>query len=242
LYRISRIKPKYIAAVFLFILLIFLPFKDTIQRIVTFFSHKPFFLSQSKYQRQISELKKKNLELELELKEFNQLKEENEKLRKAVSLEQQEAVTLLGAEIIAFIPSSWRRLALLNKGAAAGLSEGLFVIDEGGNLLGKIHDVKKNSSHLIFIDDPDFAVPVYISEKSFGLLKGNLIGAKILYIEDASDIKIGDTVWVKAVGLLSPVNIGEVKAIKKNVNDLFWDIDVELTIKDTFFDKVFIIK
>ncbi len=242
MYRLSRIKPKYIAAVFLFILLIFLPFKGVIQHIFTFFSHKPFFLSQSKFQGQISELTKKKLELELELNEFNQLKSENEKLRKAVLLQQQEGVALLGAEIIAFVPSSWRRLALLDKGASTGVSEGRFVIDENGNLLGKIQDVKKKSSYLMFIDDPDFAAPVYISEKNYGLLKGNLIGAKILYIEDASDIKIGDKVWVKAVGLLSPVSIGAVKAIKKSNDDLFWDIDVELTISDTVFDKVFIIK
>jgi rod shape-determining protein MreC len=219
-----------------------LPFKGPIRHIFTFFAHKPFFLSQNKYQKQIRELKQKNLRLKLALKNFNHLKEENEKLRKAFSFKAQKDITLIGAEITAFIPSSWRRVAVLNKGSGDGLSDGMFVVDESGSVLGKIQDVEENCAQLIFIDDPDFSVPVYIKEKSFGMLKGNLIGAKILYIEEPGSIEKGDKVWLKIEGLSFPISIGSIKKIRKSDSSLFCDIDVALSMRNEFFDKIFIIK
>ena len=242
MYRLSKLKSKYIAAFFLFILLVFLPFKDTIRNIFVFFSHKPFFLAKNKYQDKIAELQSRNLTLQLELDKFKPLKEENDKLRKAFDFKTKERVSLIGAQVIAFTPSAWHRSALINKGKDQGIKKGMFAIDESGNLLGKIIEANNNFSRLIFIDDPNFNVSVFIGDESLGLLKGALAGAKILYIEDGEKIEVGDKVKVKIPGLNPSLAIGRIKRVKKNTSDLFWNVDVNLVIKNTFFDRVFIVK
>jgi len=242
LYRLSKLKPKYIAAFFLFILLVFLPFKDAIQNLFIFFAHKPFFLPKNQYLEQIEQLKGENLTLKLEREKFCKLRQENEKLKKAFDFKSKEKITLLGAQIIAFTPSLWRRSALLNRGINEGIEEGSFVIDEEGNLLGRISEVKANFSCLIFTNDPDFNLPVFIGKETLGLLKGNLIGAKILYIEEADKIEVGDAVRVKVLPSGSLLTVGEVKKIIKNKNDLFWDIDVKLAANNAFLKQIFIIK
>jgi len=242
LYLPSKIKLKYIVLFLLFVFLAFLPFKDAVRSLVIFFPNKLLFAPSNKYVHKIEKLRGENAVLKLQIESAAHLREENKKLRKAFDFKVKKKVDLLGAEVIAFIPSSWRRLALINKGRRDGVEEGLFAIDEDGNLLGKILEVEKETSRVILVDDPEFSVSVFVGKGSFGLLKGNLIGAKILYIENEAEINAHDKVWLKILSLGSVINVGEVKRIKNNENDLFLNIDVEPFTKNSFFDKVFIVK
>ena len=74
------------------------------------------------------------------------------------------------------------------------------------------------------------------------MLKGNLAGAKVLYVEEGEKIATQDKIKVKIPGIGSWLTIGEVTRVRKSSDDLFWDIDVTLITKNTFFDRVFIIK
>ena len=242
MYRLSKIKSQYIAAFFLFFLLIFLPFKAVIQNIFVFLANKPLFLSKSSYTRQLNELKQENLKLTLENKKFEHLRTENEKLKAALGFAKTQKISLLGVEVIAFTPSIWQRSALINKGVKSQIKKDSFVIDEAGNLLGKITDVEENFSRLTFADDPDFSTTVFIGQKNFGFLKGNLVGAKLLYVEKGTEVKAGEKVWVKIPNIALPIHVGEVKRARRNDNDLFWDIEVRLSIKADLLDKMFVIK
>ncbi len=205
-------------------------------------SKSSFPPSKEKYITKIKKIEKENLLLSLKFKQFDYLKDENKKLRKALKLKKEKAIDLIGANVLAFLPSSWRHLAIINKGSNDGIEDGQFAIDENGQLLGKIIEIEKTSSCLILIDDPEFTTSVFIAKKAFGLLRGNLVGAKILYIEDGSEIKKGDNVWLKIPSINLPIEIGEIKKVKNNQNSLFWDIDVNLFAKHSFFEKIFIIK
>ena len=122
------------------------------------------------------------------------------------------------------------------------MQKGLLAIDEKGQLIGQITETKKNFSTLTLANDPNFSLSVFVGETSNGLLEGNLIGAKILYIEDKDQVKIGDRVWVKPPSCSSPIKIGKVKNITKRRSALFYDITVELAHQSAFFDKVDIVK
>jgi len=180
--------------------------------------------------------------LSLKIKHLNDIKNENTKLRKALQLEEEKTINLLGAEVLTFSPSNWRHIVTINKGSNDDIKEGQFAIDENGHLLGKIIEINKTSSRLILIDDPEFTTSVFVANKDFGLLKGNRVGAKVLYIEDGSELKKGDKVWLKIPLINFPIEIGEIKKVKNNENSLFWDVDVKLYTKNSFFEKIFIIK
>ncbi|MCK4917303.1 MAG: rod shape-determining protein MreC [Candidatus Omnitrophica bacterium] len=221
---------------------VFLPFRKLIQNIFITISKSSFPPSKNKYINKIEQLEKKNLLLSLKIKHLNDIKNENTKLRKALQLEEEKTINLLGAEVLTFSPSNWRHIVTINKGSNDDIKEGQFAIDENGHLLGKIIEINKTSSRLILIDDPEFTTSVFVAKKDFGLLKGNLVGAKVLYIEDGSELKKGDKVWLKIPLINFPIEIGEIKKVKNNENSLFWDVDVKLYTKNSFFEKIFIIK
>ena len=222
-------------------LLFFLPFKGAIRSALIFFSRQ-LKTTPRKYSQEIEELKKDKIALSLQLEEFKQLKEENDILRDAFDLKIAEKLNLIGTEVIAFSPSNWHREVVINTGIKSGVSEGLLVIDENGGLVGRILKVENNSSRLLLVSDPNFNVPVFVGKEAFGMFKGNLVGAKILYIEDGDKIASGDKVWLKNPSSGSVIQIGKVGNVKKSDASLFWDVDVELFLKASVFDKLFIVK
>lgn len=242
MYLPSRIKLKHILVVGFLALVILLPGQILIKNLFLFINSQQHLLDKNSYQQVIADLKKENLRLRLQLNEYESLQNENERLRKVLALTTTENITLIGAEIISFSPTNWRRFAILNKGLKQGVRKGYFAINEKGTLLGKIVEVEDDSSRLIFVDDPDFTVSVFAGEHAYGLLQGNLVGAKILYIENGEFLNKGDNVWMRIPSLKSAINVGKIKSIRKNEDSLFWDIDVSLVTTNTFIDKVFLVR
>lgn len=225
----------------LVILLVLLCFRNAIFHLLIFFSRQLIF-SPQKLSQEIEELKKENLLLSLQVKNYRGLREENEKLQKAFSFKKEKEISLVGAEVIGFAPSNWSRFVIINVGQDKGLKKGLFVINEKGNLVGRITETDKDFSRLTLVNDPNFNAPVVIGKKSMGLLKGTLEGARVLYIEKEDKIAVGDMIWLKTSMLPSPIAVGKIKSVKKSDDSLFWDVEVALFSKDIFFDKLFVIK
>jgi len=194
------------------------------------------------FQQEIEKLKKENLTLSFQLQQFKALESENEKLREVLNFKNQKKLELAGVEIIAFSPSTWERAVFINSGDKDGLKPGMFAIDEEGNLFGKLVEVKESSSRLAIVSDPNFNLPVFIGDEVFGLLKGNLDGAKILYVENGENLQNGDLVWFKIPPFTAPIKIGTIKSIHKSTSSLFWKIDVKLLLKDKILNKIFIVK
>lgn len=242
MYLPSSIKLKHYLLIGLLAIVVLLPVHTLIKNVFLFISRQQHSLSKIPYQHVIDNLKKENLQLRLQLSEYESLQDENERLRTVLALTTAENITLIGAEIISFSPTNWRRFAVLNKGKNEGVHKGYFAIDEKGTLLGKIVETDQHISRLVFVDDPDFTVSVFAGEHGYGLLQGNLVGAKLLYIEDGEYLKKGDTVWMRIPALKSPINVGTIKNVRKDEDSLFWDIDVSLITTNTFIDKVFLVQ
>lgn len=241
MYLPSKIKPKYLVVSFLSILLLILPFKKAAQNLFVFFTRQ-LVTNSRKYLSRLEELEKKGLILSLQIKELQYLKDENERLKKALGFKKEKKVNLEAVKIVSFDPSSWRRLVTINAGKTRGIKEGSSAINEEGYLLGRIVRIENSYSRLILIDDPNFSLPVFVGKSSSGLLCGSLSGAKIRYIEDGDQIQVKDKVWCKIAAYAFPVYIGEVKGIRKNKDDLFWDVDVRLFSQNPLLHKIFIVK
>jgi len=241
LYLLSKIKFKYIAVLFLSALLIFLPFKNTFKNFLTIFSEQLSFSPQGP-SGQIRKLKRHNLLITLELESLKYLKEENEKLREALNFKEAQGLKVTGAEVIIFSPSQWQRSVIINCGKDKKIKKNFLAVDEKGNLLGKVAEAGQNSSRLILVNDPNFNLPVFIGKNTVGLLKGNIYGAKILYVEDGEKIKNEDTVWLKTSSSAANITVGKIKKIRENSNSLFYDIDVTLASQNALFHEVFIIE
>lgn len=191
---------------------------------------------------QVKELQRSNTMLTLKLKELESISLENQKLKDALNFSVQNNAQLVGAEVLAFDPSSWRRVVFVDAGRKAAIRVGAYAVDEKGSLIGKIIETKDSFSKLLLIDDPFFKLPVFIKDEAFGLLKGGPGGMKVMYVEDAENVKEKDPVWAKVPGLSLPINVGEVRRSKKDPDSLFWDIDVKIFSEYPLLHKIFIIK
>ena len=100
-----------------------------------------------------------NIALRLKLNEGDEIRKENEKLKQALKFQEDKKTILLGAEVIAFDPSSWRRQVILNRGKKYGIQKGMYVINGEGALIGKISESTQNYCKLSLLSDPDFSMP-----------------------------------------------------------------------------------
>ena len=241
MYLPSKTKLKILVTYLLVIFLLFLPFKSVIRNLFSFFFHQ-LTVTPQKISQENEKLRKENISLQIKVRESQQLKKENEDLKEALNFKSDKEFDLIGVSVLSFSASSWRRYLLINGGEDIGLEKDLLAVDKNGKLVGKITEVKKAFSHLLLVNDPNFNLLVFVGELSSGLLKGNLTGAKILYIEEDESIKKGDRVWVRTGSSTSAIEVGKVKTIRKGTNQLFCDITVELAVHGSFFDKVFILK
>ena len=241
MYLPSKLQSKYIALIAISLFLFILPFHNTVRHIFALLS-EGLTLSPHRLSSKISQLEKENIKLDLEANAYALLKEENESLKKALKFKEEKRVELIGAKVIAFNPSNWRRIIVIDIGENDGIRDGSFAIDENGWLLGKIIGVKKNYSYLMLVNDPDFNIPVIVGQSSMGLLQGGLDEVKVLYLERDKDIKVGDDVWFKAGSFSLPLYVGEVKSIGDSKNSLFWDVEVKMFSQAFALRNVFIVK
>ncbi|MBN3041246.1 MAG: rod shape-determining protein MreC [Candidatus Omnitrophica bacterium] len=220
----------------------FFPLKQPLKALFLFLSDKPHFLAKSLYQQKNQNLESENLALKLQIKELEHFAHENQSLRKALKLAEAKGISIQAADIITFSPTNWRRNAFLNKGVNDNVNIGDIAIDENANLLGKIVDAGNETSQIFFADDPEFKSTAFIGEHTFGLLSGNLTGAKLLYVEDGENINSGDTVWMLIPGSQLIIDVGKVRNVQKNDNSLFWDIEVSLFTRKHISKRVFLIQ
>ncbi|UCD14973.1 MAG: rod shape-determining protein MreC [Candidatus Omnitrophota bacterium] len=237
----SKLNSKHVVLLALFIFLLLLPFKNLIDNIFVSFSRN-LTITPTQNLQKIRQLQKKNLSLSLQIRELYYLKQENERLKKALQFYQGRKINLIGADIISFDPSGWRRIVIVDVGENRGITKDLYAVDDEGWLIGKIVDVRGDFSRLIFVDDPNFTAPVFVGTNSFGLLKGGVGNVKILYVENGEEIEAKDKVWLKIPSLTFPVYIGEVGRVSKDTNSLFWNVEVKLFSKNYPSHKIFIIQ
>lgn len=237
----SKINPRYISILALILFLAILPLKNTVQNILIFFS-RGLLITPIGLSRQLQKTKEKNLSLTLKIRDMQYMKEENIKLKKALSFKEEKGINIIGVDIVSFDPSNWRKVVVVNAGENDGIIRGFYAVDENGWLIGKVVETRSNYSRIVLIDDPDFAMPVFVEDKSYGLLKGSLAGVKILYVEKDEDIKEKDKVWCKIPSLNFPLYIGEVKGITRNEDNLFKDVEVNIFSKNPLFHKIFIVR
>ncbi|MCF7895291.1 MAG: rod shape-determining protein MreC [Candidatus Omnitrophica bacterium] len=215
-------------------------FRKPFQVIILSLSESFFTLSESSYQNKLNQLRKKNLQYQLKLGQFNSLVKENKTLRQALNFKKQGGVGLVGGEVIAFSPSSWHKHIFLNLGKNKEIKKNMLVVDESGNLIGKVEEVYPNRSKVILIKNPDFQTPVSIGNRTLGLLQGTLSGIEILYVEKSEQINTSEPVYTSSSN--SAVKVGKISQIKKNKNSLFYEIEVDIFVKDKLPQVVFILK
>jgi rod shape-determining protein MreC len=108
----------------------------------------------------LSQLKAENDHLHKEIDNLrirqiglNSLKEENDRLRRALNFQTSQPNELISAEIIAVNPSNWNQTITINRGHDFQLKKNMAVITPQG-VVGRIGEVRSRTAEVILITDP----------------------------------------------------------------------------------------
>ena len=127
--------------------------------------------------------------------ELAEIKAQNTRLKKLLDFKDLSLYPVVSANVIGASPSILRsQVVIVDKGGADGITEGMPVASYDG-IVGRILLVGEKSSEVLLITDPVSAVDAYIHRtRARGIVKGRGSGCVMEYIENKSDVSVGDKV------------------------------------------------
>lgn len=203
---------------------------NPVQKVVYTISDKvhdvfDFFYNFSDVKNENNDLKKKNLELENQLVEYNELKRQNDVLRGIVDFSKENnQYKYIGTNIIGKSGDSFVEVYTIDKGSSEGIKKDYIVISPEG-LVGVVTEVHSNWSKIQTLLNENVAVAATIegdSNSGDGIVKGyrngNDMQAEITNLPMNSTIKEGETVVTSGLGGYYPkgIRIGEVTSVQSD--------------------------
>jgi rod shape-determining protein MreC len=127
--------------------------------------------------------------------ESAEIKAQNARLKKLLDFKDVSLYPVVSANVIGASPSIIRsQVVIVDKGSADGVTEGMPVASYDG-IVGRILLAGDKSSEVLLITDPVSAVDAYIHRtRARGIVKGVGSGCVMEYIENKSDVSVGDKV------------------------------------------------
>ena len=182
-----------------------------------------------------------NIERNIRLK---LLEEDNNRLRRALSLRELNRNQRISAAVISRSSRNWWQLLEINKGSKDGVMKGQTVIGPGG-LIGLVDSTTPLTSRVRLLTDPGHQIGAWIDRtKRHGILTGmGTNRPKLIFLNKNSLVKKGDTVTTSPASTLLPPNliIGIVQVVNENALPSPYAI-VQLTASPEAIDWVQILK
>lgn len=187
------------------------------------------------------EARKKITELESQVQEFDEIRRENERLKKLLEFRETVEGQNIAARIIGWDMSPWKKTVILDKGTGQGVRKDMAVISTEG-LVGRVMEAGTGASRVLMLIDPDSRTSAVTSEsRAQGVAAGD--GSpllKLTYLDLDSGIHVGETVMTSGVTGLSPkgIRIGVVESIAKSPEGLHLEAVVKPFVNFTKQEEV----
>jgi rod shape-determining protein MreC len=156
----------------------------------------------------------------------------------------QNYVSIL-ANVIGRDPSDWNASLIIDKGRAEGVEVGQPVVSPLG-VVGRIFEAGHNTSKVILLSDPTFAVAAVVERsRENGLLTGTLQGAlRLQYLTINADVKVGDTLVTSRLSTAFPegILIGQITDVQASVNTHTVECLVDPAVDLSELEEVIVIK
>ncbi len=188
---------------------------------------------------------KENVELRVRLSKameiknrYEELEQENSRLKKFVDFTSSVPDTYVAAQVIARDPSPWFKTIMIDKGYEDGVIKGSPVLVSEG-IVGQIIKVAKNYSKVLMITDRNSAVDALVQNTRVrGMVKGNNEDkCTFVYALRKDEVRPGEMIVSSGLDQVFPkgLKIGSILDVKKTHSQLFQDITIETSVD---FDKL----
>jgi rod shape-determining protein MreC len=183
--------------------------------------------------------------LKIEALRVDETLDENGRLRKLLTLQQQLPLHTLAGEVIAREWGGWVRSLTVNRGRADRVARLTAVIAPTG-LVGRIVDVRPGTAIVQVLTDPASTVSAHVLRtRTPGIVEGDPRGTvRFKFMaRDGAGIQIGDLVLTSGLGGLFPrgVPIGQVRAIDDRGSALFHYATLAPTVDFARVDEVLLL-
>ncbi|MFZ5652432.1 MAG: rod shape-determining protein MreC [Bacillota bacterium] len=188
----------------------------------------PFSLINMSEENQL--MKKKLGELEGQVRQNQELRQENDRLKKLLdfksSVAQAMGFDVAGAAVIGRDPGNWFGIITINKGSSDGIKPNMTVLSHQG-LVGRITSVSSNTAEVLLITDPRSGVGSLIQEtRAPGMVQGEASypgRVKMVHIPIGTEIGGGQTVVTSGFGSIYPkgIPIGWIQESGREPSGLF---------------------
>lgn len=202
------------------------------------------FKNWRKLAQENEDLQRKNAELIHAAAVLDDLKNENEFLRKALNLVFKTDKTAIYGNIFNLNLTPGGYSMLINKGTADGISENAAVITEEGVLVGQVRQVFKNFSRILFVADQNFKINAKVAgSDTVGIARGALKdGLFFDLIVKEDQIKEGDLIVSSGNDMFPPALIvGTVSLVKFNETQIFKKVKITPAVNKIKLGRVMII-
>lgn len=195
--------------------------------------------------RTIEEYKKENEILYFRLAEFNEIKKENDLLRRAQALNERYAHQTIPADVIIVNSNGFEETAMIKWEKGVVLKSGASIITDTGLLLGKLDSFYGTVGQVVLLGDPRLVFNATVLEgEASGVVRGRgFHKMNFELVEKKFNIKAGDLLYTSALGGVFPAGLsfGRIKEVHDSDLKGFVSASVEGIIDPRSLSKVLII-
>ncbi len=164
--------------------------------------------------RRLSE-ENRNLREQLEATHAEQiaqeeLRQENERLRKLLNFAQSSRGRPLVARVLAIEPSAYFHTLIVGRGQADGVRQRMVAVTDRG-LVGVVYLVTRHTAHVLLLTDPNASVGARVQRaesRAVGVCRGRGEETLILtFLSKDADVRPGDVVITSGLGGVFPAGI-----------------------------------
>ena len=190
------------------------------------------------------ELREENSHLKIKLAVFNEIKQENRRLKKKLEFTEHSDFQMVVSKVVGRDLISKYQLITINKGKIHGIKKYMMVINEQG-FVGLIFRTFSRTSQILLLTDPMASIQAVVARsRVHGIVEGTGAGLLTLqYLNHLADVKAGDIVLSSSQEDLSIPSypIGTVVKAKENPGQMIKEVSVEPFINTTKLEEIFII-
>lgn len=182
------------------------------------------------------DLKKRNVELELEVARLKHLQNivesvraENTALKDLLTVSEEEEFKYVTAKLLSVSFSPFSKTALVSAGKKQGIEPDQIVINSQG-LVGKVVEVSNNYAKIMQISDVNSRIPIKTSSsRENGILAGNNNNSKILYLPHNHLVQKDEEIITSGHGNTYPAGILVGHVSKTVENEVIVNIAADLS-------------
>ena len=191
-------------------------------------------------------LRKENLHLKGEAARLEELRQENERLRRLLSFQQAVDARVVVAPIIAISPSpSLSRTVRIGKGTRDGVRKSQAVVTPEG-VVGRVVAAGVGWADVMLLADPNSAIPVQVSRsraRATVVGKGSLDAARLEHALRTDDIAEGDLLVTAGTAGIFPkgIPVGRVSSVDRKSFGMFQDATVQPSVDLSRIEEVVVL-